>query len=290
MAVFRALAEQLEARGHEVSLQIAWGELPDLNGDVLLLDHMTPMAGLQAALDTGLPMATVVHTLWSFVPRLEGTWAPTGYLDVLASVGHNLVFSVRDLDGESFPDHVMHVGPAIEPAGADADWDPPGHPLVVVSLGTTPMDEADVLQRVLDGLGVLDVTVVATVGAHINGSALRVPANAHVSGYVRHTAMLPHADVFVGHGGHGGIMAALTYGVPVVSIPLDRDQPHNAARLEAVGAGCTVAKDSAPASIAAAVEATQTNESQRDAARRMATAIGAYDGVAVAQVEALLSR
>jgi MGT family glycosyltransferase len=235
-------------------------------------------------------MATVVHTLWSFVPSLEGTFAPVGYLDLLASVEHNVVFSVRDLDGTSFPDNVVHVGPVIAPAGADAGWEPPGRPLVVVSLGTTPMDEIEVLQRVLDGLGELDVTVAATVGAHIDRSSLRVPPNARVSGYVEHAAMFPHADVFVGHGGHGGIMAALTFGVPVVSIPLDRDQPHNAERLEAVGAGCTVAKDSAPASIAAVVEAVRTNELQRDAARRMANAIADYDGAAVAQVEALLSR
>lgn len=288
VAVFRALANQLEARGHEVTLQVGWDEPPELEGDLLLLDHMTAIEGLKAALASGVPTATVVHTLWSFVPSLEGTFAPPGYLDVLGSVACNLVFSVAELDGPPFPTNVEHVGPVFERADDAVLWQPRGKPLVVVSLGTTEMGEAPVLQRVLDGLAGLDVSVVATTGPHIDRSTLRIPPNAEVGGLLPHGVLLPKAEVFVGHGGHGGIMAALAAGVPIVSIPLDRDQPHNAERLEAVGAGTTVANDADGDTIAAAVYHGWRDGEQRRAARRFAETISGYRGAAVARVEALL--
>jgi MGT family glycosyltransferase len=288
VAVFRALADQLRARGHEVTLECAWPMPAPPDGDVLLLDHMAGVDDIEAAMATGRPVAAVVHTLWSFVPSLEGTWAPPGYLDALASLDRLLVFTARELDGSAtVPANLRFVGPAIEPEGPDAGWQPPDRSLVVVSMGTTDMGEAPVLQRVLDALATAPVDVVVTVGSHIDAEALHVPANARVTGFVRHAALLPHADVFVGHGGHGGIMAALAFGVPIVTLPLDRDQPHNAARVEAVGAGRTVDKDADPTTIREAVEAVRTGERERIGAIRMANAIAEHRDAAVREVEAL---
>jgi UDP:flavonoid glycosyltransferase YjiC (YdhE family) len=287
VAVFRALKERLEARGHEVELQIGWDRSPLLDGDVLLVDHMTTHAGLETVLASGRPAATVVHTLWSFVPELEGTFAPAGYLDVLARFGRNLVFSVRELDAGPFPSNVRHVGPVLEPEGPDAGWRPPDRSLVVVSMGTTDLGEAPVLQRILDGLASSPVDVVATVGSHLERRALRIPANATVTGFVRHAALLPHADLFVGHGGHGGIMAAGAFGVPMVLVPLDRDQPHNAARAEAMEAARVVHRDAEPDAFRDAVEAVRTGERERLGAMRLANLIAGYGNAAADEVEAL---
>lgn len=287
VAVFRALKRRLEERGHEVTLQVGWDVAPQLDGDVLLVDHMTTAAGLESVLASGRPAATVVHTLWSFVPSLEGTFAPPGYLDVLARFRRHLVFSVRELDAGPLPPNVRHVGPVLEPEGPDAGWRPPDRSLVVVSMGTTDLGEAPVLQRILDGLAPLPVDVVATVGRHVDPAALRVPANASVTGFVRHAALLPHADLFVGHGGHGGIMAAGAFGVPMVLVPLDRDQPHNAARAEAIEVARVVHRDAKPDVIRAAVEAVRTGERERLGAMRLANAIAAFGNAAVEEVEAL---
>ena len=287
VAVFRALGEQLRARGHEVEIQVDWRKPPLLDGDVLLVDHMTGADGLEAVLTSGRPAATVVHTMWSFVPSLEGTFAPAGYLAHLARFEHNLVFTVAELDAVAPAANVRHVGPVLEPEGPDAGWLPPPSSLVVVAMGTTDMGEAPVLQRVLDGLASAPVEVVVTAGDHVDRKSLRVPANATVLGHVRHSAVLPHADVFIGHGGHGGIMAAGAFGVPMVLVPLDRDQPHNAARVEAFGAARVVAKDAAPDAIAAAVAAVRTGTREREGAIRLANAIAAYGTAAVDAVESL---
>ena len=288
VAVFEALADRLRARGHEVTVQNGWPQPPPLDGDVLLVDHMTSIDGIEAAKARGVPTAAVVHTLWSFVPSLEGTWGPVGYLDVLETLDALLVVAPQELDGTaSVPDNVRFVGPVIAPEGPDAGWRPPDRSLVLVSLGTTDMGEGPVLQRVLDALAPLPVDVFATVGEHLDASTLRVPDNARVNGHVRHAAVLPHADVFVGHGGLGGISAALAFGVPIVTLPLDRDQPHNAARVEAVGAGRTVAKDADPDVIRDAVEAVRTGVREREGAIRMANVIAELGDSAVREVESL---
>ena len=70
------------------------------------------------------------------------------------------------------PSNVRYVGPVLEGPGPDDGWRPPGvddgRPLVVVGLGTTPMDEGPVLQRVLSALADAPVRVIATVGDHLD--------------------------------------------------------------------------------------------------------------------------
>jgi UDP:flavonoid glycosyltransferase YjiC (YdhE family) len=249
---------------------------------------MSSTATFEAVRASGRPVGAVVHTRWSFVPGLEGTFAPVGYLDALRALDRLLLCTVESFDRASdVPANAAYVGPVLAPEGPDSGWSPPSRSLVVVSMGTTDMGEAPVLQRVLDALSTLPVDVVATVPAHIDGATLRVPSNAQVLPLTRHAALLPHADLFVGHGGHGGIMAAMAFGVPIVCVPLDRDQPGNAEQVEAVGAGRTVAKDADAATMASVFEAVRTGSSEREGSIAMANAIAAYGNAAVETVEVL---
>jgi hypothetical protein len=290
LPVIRTLAERLEQRGHSVAVQVGAGLPPLLDADVLLLDHMTSNDGLAAALDSGKPAAVLVHTMWSFVPSFEGGFAPAGYLDLLARFDRALVLGVEALDAPTtvVPANVRWVGPPVAPEGPDAGWLPPARSLAVVTLCSFDLGDAPVLQRVLDAVASLPIDVVATAGAHIDRRALRVPSNVEVRGFTRHAALLPHADVFVGHGGLGGIMAAGAFGVPMVLLPLDIDQPLNAARVAAYGAGRSLPKDADPATIAAAIEAVRTGTAERSRAIDLANAIAGYGDAAVTEIESLL--
>jgi hypothetical protein len=288
VVIIRALLERLRARGHDVQLQVDFRSPPLLDGDVVLVDHMTSVDGLQAVLDSGRPNAALVHTLWSFVPRLEGTFSPVGYLALLERLDRRLVLSIEELDGSAGTPGVRWVGPAIEPEGPDSGWMPPARSLVVVTMGSHDLGDLPVLQRILDGLATLPVDAVVTCRDGFDRRALRTPSNVQLSGYTRHAALLPHADVFVGHGGHGGIMAALAFGVPMVLVPLDRDQPHNAERVAAVGAGRVLGVDAAPEEIAATIEAVRRGSTERSRAIDLANAVAAYGNAAVDAVEALL--
>jgi UDP:flavonoid glycosyltransferase YjiC (YdhE family) len=213
-------------------------------------------------------------------------------LDTPASAG-----AEADADADPDPGNVRYVGALLEPAGTDAGWAPPpgtpgtpGRPRVVVSLGTTPMDEAPVLERVLAALADLPVDVVATVGAHLDPAeiAAAAPPNATVTGYVRHAALLPNASLLVTHAGLGTVLAGLAHGVPMVCLPLGRDQPANAAAVARVGAGRVVAHDAPVDALRAALADVLRSPTYRSAATALATTADGRTDAAADELEALL--
>jgi UDP:flavonoid glycosyltransferase YjiC (YdhE family) len=65
--------------------------------------------------------------------------------------------------------------------------------------------------------------------------------------------VFPHGAAIVTHAGHGTVMRALACGVPLLCLPMGRDQDDNAARVVARGAGLRLSRSAAPPRIAAAV-------------------------------------
>ena len=59
--------------------------------------------------------------------------------------------------------------------------------------------------------------------------------------YVPFSRVLPRAAALVHHGGIGTTAQALAAGIPQLVMPLAHDQPDNAARLERLGVGRTIA-------------------------------------------------
>jgi MGT family glycosyltransferase len=284
--------------------------------DALVVDFMVPR-GLCAAERLALPTAALVHTLYAPVadnsfPAIEmdanvdqvnvlrtelGLATVERVVDLLDNVQVILAVTTPGFDGPAsvLHPHTRYVGPSLED-GDSTGWAPPfppddSRPLVVVSMGTTPMDEQPVLQRVLDALGDLPVRVLVQLGSHLSAGTFAVPANAVVSGYVPHAAVLPHAAAVVTHAGLGTVSAALACGVPLVCLPLGRDQPLTAARVDAVGAGRVLPPDAPGDAIAAAVTEVLDVPRYRDAARAQAADITRVrdEGLAVAAVEGLLA-
>jgi MGT family glycosyltransferase len=215
-----------------------------------------------------------------------------GLLDGAAVV---LVTCPRELDTPGdVPANVRYVGPILEGAGPDAGWRPPGEdaetPLVAVSLGTTPMDEGQILQRTLDALAGLPVRAVATVGPHLDPAGFAAGERGRVEGYVRHAAVLPHASLLVTHAGLGSVLAALAHAVPLVCTPLGREQPANAAAVERGGAGRVIAPDADVALLRSSVAAVLGADAYCGAAARLAATLGGYGDAAVEVVERAAAR
>ena len=91
----------------------------------------------------------------------------------------------------------------------------------------------------------------------------RVPSNVHVVESAPHGAVLPHVDLVITHGGHGTVIRALAGGVPVMVVPISRDQPDNAARVVHHGVGIKVSKRSSPEKFAAAIRRALADDALR---------------------------
>lgn len=115
-------------------------------------------------------------------------------------------------------------------------------PLVWLTMGTvnTGFDQTrGTWDAAVAALSELDVRVLASTGR--GGVTLTPNDRLDVVEWVDLSDILGRASAVVCHGGSGTTLAALAAGVPVVTIPMIADQPTNAAMVERLGAGITVA-------------------------------------------------
>ena len=223
-------------------------------------------------------------------------------LEPIASVLENferadrlLLMTSSAFEYESFtpPPNVRLVGPRLDDPAWVGSWTPPAgdEPLVLVGMSSTFMDHADALQRAATALAGLPVRGLVTTGPSIPVDAIDAPANVTVVERAPHSEVLRHAKVIVTHAGHGTVLKALAAGVPVVAMPLGRDQLDNAARVVHHGAGLRLKPTAKPDAIATAVRRVLEEPSFSAAAERMAAAIAVEtaEDLAAAELEALAS-
>jgi UDP:flavonoid glycosyltransferase YjiC (YdhE family) len=266
-------------------------------GDIDIVVVDPNLAGALAAAESlSLPSVVLLHSLYAtFVDEWFGALWPV-LADPINSTRAQFGRDPCDSWASLFDDHDMIVSPvpatfdvpttrALPPqlqsfgflvpassSAATAIEFPTGEaPAVLVGLTTTYHEHASQsLEAIIDGLATLDVRAIVT-------SAGYVPAGRAEAEHIRivdhapHPVLMPKADVMVCHGGMGSVAAALAAGVPMVCIPISRDQPLNAHRAEQLGAAVVI-NDVAPAVIADAVLRVLGDGSYRAAARALAEA------------------
>jgi UDP:flavonoid glycosyltransferase YjiC (YdhE family) len=95
---------------------------------------------------------------------------------------------------------------------------------------------------------------VITTGRAVRPEAVPAPGNVRVVRSAPHHDVLREASVVVTHAGHGTTLKALAAGVPLVCIPMGRDQHANTTRVLRLGAGVRVGRRSSARRITAAVQ------------------------------------
>jgi UDP:flavonoid glycosyltransferase YjiC (YdhE family) len=168
-------------------------------------------------------------------------------------------------------------------------WDGDERPLVYLTLGSVaPQLEffPGVYRAAIDALAVLPARILVTIGRDRDPAELGdVPPNVHIARWVPQDDVMPHAAAVVCHGGSGTVRGALAGGVPMAVVPLFADQPQNARRVEAIGAGIAVeARDIA--SLPGVVSRLLSEPGFRQTARRVAAEVEALPPVDAA-IEAL---
>ena len=109
-----------------------------------------------------------------------------------------------------------------------------------------------------------------TTGTAVDPAEIEAPPNVHVVQAAPHSRILPKASVVITHAGHGTTIKALSAGVPLVCIPMGRDQKDNTVRALRHGAGVRLSAKSKPDKIAAAVAEVLADPHYAAAARRFA--------------------
>jgi MGT family glycosyltransferase len=175
------------------------------------------------------------------------------------------------------PPNVRYVGAQLDDPIWEGTWAPPGgasdEPLVLVSLGSTFQQQEALYRRIIAAFEGLPMRALVTLGGVLDPAEFSGPPNVTIVDRAPHVAVLEHAAAMVSHCGHGSVLRSLAAGVPLVCLPIGRDQNENAARVAAHGAGLRLRPGSRPAAIRHAIEAVVEQASFTDAARRLATAI-----------------
>jgi UDP:flavonoid glycosyltransferase YjiC (YdhE family) len=149
--------------------------------------------------------------------------------------------------------------------------DEPGDPWALITLSTVRQDdELTIADSSLQALAERPVrTLLTQPDEDIRDALSEIPANARIKRFVPHMQVLKRSSLVINHAGHGIVSKALRFGVPMVLLPWDRDQPGVAARAEKLGVALVVPREEAtPERVRAAVAAAFEDPRYLEAARR----------------------
>jgi MGT family glycosyltransferase len=196
--------------------------------------------------------------------------------DQLNRLARHLVLTSAAFDFQSSapPEHLVYAGPELDDPVWTEPWRSPWsetdrRPLVLVGFSTTFQNQSGVLRRVIEALSNRDYRVVVTAGPSVDVGSLPAAANVHVCASAPHSQLLREATAVVTHAGHGTVIRALAAGVPLLCIPMGRDQNDNAARVVHHGAGLRLSLSAAPRRIQKAVRTLVEQPDYRHRARAL---------------------
>jgi MGT family glycosyltransferase len=216
------------------------------------------------------------------ITRVRDLFSPYAQLSPLVA---ELDFPWTDL-----PPQFHYLGPlgaARSEAAIEFPWDRlDGRPLVYASLGTIKSSKnARVYRRIAAACADLDVQLVMALGKWSASRGQARDGLGELAGqpiiveFAPQLALLQRAAAFITHAGQNSVLEGLGQGVPLLCLPRSDDQPGMAARVAHVGAGLKASfARSEPAELRGLLQRVLTEETFREQARRIQTAIAGSGG------------
>jgi len=282
--------------------------------DLILVDAMMWSAAA-AAESLQIPTAILWHSLYGYQPSfvqmhpkakqvLDDERARLGLPEVSGNIEQCersdaiVAFTLAAFDEppNPSPENLHYVGPlaCLPDKTNDSAYELPfqtgdDRPLVLVSFSTSFMNQLDALQRVATALGELDVRGLLTIGPAMDASRLDLPGNVRAETFVPHSQVLPQTRLVITHCGHGTTMAAVTAGIPILCMPMGRDQYDVRDRVIANGLGDSISRKAASSEIRDAIERLLESEDTAASCAAFARAIDLPSGMqtAVSVIEEL---
>ncbi len=197
-------------------------------------------------------------------------------LDLYHGADRRFIQTCRGFDYpiEPAPENVRYTGPVLDDPDYPGSWQNPwpsddDRPLVVVSFSTTFQNQREVMERCMEALAELPVRALVTLGPAMAKAHFSPAEHVCLESFVPHSQVFPQADLVITHGGHGTLMRALAHELPVLCVPMGRDQHDNAIKVVRSGLGLKVSPKSSPAKIRRAVQRLLTEKAFRKQCVRM---------------------
>lgn len=230
--------------------------------DVVVVDCMTT-APLRGALDSGVPVVVLFHTLgefWLLFDRVLGRMLGlVGFRprNLWARASARLMLTDPMLDeGRDAPEFVGSIWTGTTELGAEPS-PRRTRPRVLVALSTTDWPGMlPVYRRIVAALSSLPIDAVVTTGGVDLGGTLVGASNVEVRGWADHAELLPSMDLVIGHGGHSTTMKVLSHGTPLLVLPINptSDQRLIGHAVERTGVGRMLPKSTRTSGLKSVVE------------------------------------
>ncbi|MEI3802706.1 MULTISPECIES: glycosyltransferase [unclassified Chitinophaga] len=158
-----------------------------------------------------------------------------------------LVACPRELETatDHIPPNIHHIGPSVRTESGQGDHLPldkikGNRKLIYASMGSQAISYKYVcrsfFQKMIDvmkDVELSDYHLVLSVGPEFDEMTFSlVPENVTVVRWISQIEVLKYAVLAITHGGMGTIKECIYYGVPMIVLPLSRDQPSNAVRVQ----------------------------------------------------------
>ncbi|MEM8961195.1 MAG: glycosyltransferase [Acidobacteriota bacterium] len=174
-------------------------------------------------------------------PALVDFKNPSDVLDLTL----NLSACPRAFDFPHPPqDHVEYIDALVDVDRNQEpfDWPDDDRPIVFAAMGTQTWAlkrPERVFQTFVDAFRELpDVRLILAVSRRFDPERLNdLPENVTAHAFVPQLAVLERASLFITHAGLNSVKESILCGVPMVALPVGRDQPSNAARIAYHGLG-----------------------------------------------------
>lgn len=154
-----------------------------------------------------------------------------------------------------------------------------GRPLIYASLGTLQNQRPEVFELIAKACADVDAQLVISLG-NPNAQLLNLTGNPIVVSYAPQQQLIQRSQLVITHAGINTVLTALSYGIPLLAIPITNDQPGTGARLQRSGAGKTIQlKQLDEITLRNAVAEILTQPNYRENACRMQKSIQEAGGV-----------
>lgn len=177
------------------------------------------------------------------------------------------------------PPNFYFAGPYANPASR-APMDFPfdrltGKPLIYASMGTLQTRRLEIFEAIARACEGLDAQLVISLGGAGNPDSLaELPGSPVVVENAPQLQLLEKASLVITHAGMNTALETLSYGVPMVAIPVTNDQPGVAARVAWTGSGEVVPVNRVTVSrLRSAIAKVLSDDRYRNHARRIQDAM-----------------